>query len=341
MLTIDADAHVLESEHTWQYLDRADADYRPRIVRSETAVRGQNEWWLVDGRLWSKQTNVGRGTSTEAREMADVAARLRHMDALGIDVQVLYPTIFIRPLTQRPQVELALCKSYNRWLADIWVEGKQRLPWAAALPFRTMDAAVRELEWATQHGARAVFMRGLETDRSLSDPYFFPLFEAASALGVPICPHASIGSFLLHDYFRDDPGVALFKFPVFIGFHALLWDEIPKRFPDLRFGFIEVGAQWVPYLVHDLRRRAERRGRPLEENSLAANRIWVACQTNDDLPYVLQYAGPDSLVIGTDYGHADTSAEIEALRNLRCQGSLAPTVIDKILSDNPRALYGL
>jgi hypothetical protein len=67
----------------------------------------------------------------------------------------------------------------------------------------------------------------------------------------------------------------------------------------------------------------------------------VACQTNDDLPTVLRYAGPDSLVIGTDYGHADTSAEIEVMRNLRCQGSIEPAVIDKILCDNPRALYGL
>jgi uncharacterized protein len=341
MPTIDADAHVLETERTWEYMDRSKADYRPRIVRTETPFRGQNEWWLVDGQLRQKQTNVGQDASAEAREMADVAARLRHMDELGIDIQVLYPTIFIRPLTQRPQVELALCKSYNRWLADIWVEGKQRLPWAAALPLMTMDAAIRELEWATQHGACAVFMRGLEGDRPLSDPYFFPLFEAASALEVPICPHASNGSLLLHDYFQDDAGVALFKFPVFIGFHAILWDEIPKRFPKLRFGFIEVGAQWVPYLLHDLRRRAERRGRSLEDYSLRENRIWVACQTNDDLPYVLRYAGPDNLVIGTDYGHADTSTEIEVMRNLRRQGSVEPAVIDKILDDNPRALYGL
>jgi predicted TIM-barrel fold metal-dependent hydrolase len=71
------------------------------------------------------------------------------------------------------------------------------------------------------------------------------------------------------------------------------------------------------------------------------NRLYVACQTDDDLPYVLKYSGEDSIVIGSDYGHADTSSEIEALRNLKKKGELKPEVIDKILYDNPKALYNL
>ena len=34
----------------------------------------------------------------------------------------------------------------------------------------------------------------------------------------------------------------------------------------------------------------------------------------DDLPYVLPVAGDDNLIIGTDYGHSDSSSEIEALQ---------------------------
>ena len=50
------------------------------------------------------------------------------------------------------------------------------------------------------------------------------------------------------------------------------------------------------------------------QNIIRDNRVYVACQTDDDLPYVLKYSGEDNIVIGSDYGHADTSAEIEALR---------------------------
>lgn len=56
---------------------------------------------------------------------------------------------------------------------------------------------------------------------------------------------------------------------------------------------------------------------------------------------MLKYSGEDNNVIGSDYGHADTSSEIEALRNLKNKGELKPDVIDKILYDNPKALYNL
>ena len=32
MLTIDADAHVLETEHTWDFLDPDDRKHRPQLV---------------------------------------------------------------------------------------------------------------------------------------------------------------------------------------------------------------------------------------------------------------------------------------------------------------------
>jgi hypothetical protein len=49
------------------------------------------------------------------------------MDQLGVNIQVLYPTVFLMPITNRPDSELALCRSYNRWLADICRDGKERL----------------------------------------------------------------------------------------------------------------------------------------------------------------------------------------------------------------------
>jgi len=41
----------------------------------------------------------------ESRELRDPSARLKHMDELGVDVQVIFPTMFIIPLTARPEIE--------------------------------------------------------------------------------------------------------------------------------------------------------------------------------------------------------------------------------------------
>jgi len=116
---------------------------------------------------------------------------------------------------------------------------------------------------------------------------------------------------------------------------------LPEVFPTLRIGFLEASAQWLPYVLKDLRRRLAAQGRPLPENPLRDYRLYVSCQTDDDVPYVLQYAGEDNIVIGTDYGHSDQSTEIEALRNLRNHGGLEERAYRKITDDNARALYGL
>jgi predicted TIM-barrel fold metal-dependent hydrolase len=67
----------------------------------------------------------------------------------------------------------------------------------------------------------------------------------------------------------------------------------------------------------------------------------VACQTVDDLGYVVDRVGDDNLIIGTDYGHRDTTAEIDALRKLRDDGKVGEATATKILSTNPKRLYGL
>ena len=56
---------------------------------------------------------------------------------------------------------------------------------------------------------------------------------------------------------------------------------------------------------------------------------------------MLQYAGEDNLVIGTDYGHADTSSDLYAIKELQAREDLDPRVVQKIVDDNARALYGL
>src|ERR687891_419610 len=121
MKIIDADAHVVESERTWDFLDEADRPFAPRVVvfKDRSGPGSSDEFWKIGGRVFSKGRNIGHDTSRESREMENVKARLAHMDELDIQVQVLYPSLFLRALTVLPDVDAALCKSYNRWLADI------------------------------------------------------------------------------------------------------------------------------------------------------------------------------------------------------------------------------
>jgi predicted TIM-barrel fold metal-dependent hydrolase len=341
MLTIDADAHVIECETTWDYLEGEERRYRPVSVSLDMPTGKKRSFWFIGGRMIGGRENIGKDTSSEARELADIDARLKHMDEIGTAVQILYPTLFLRPVTDNPRIELALCRSYNRWLADIWSKAKERLRWAAQLPLMTMDKALDELRWARGHGACAVFMRGLETNHTLHDPYFFPLYEEASRLNMPIGIHSGIGNFAVNDALGGEP-FRVAKLMVIGGFHSMILNGIPERFPKLRIGAIEVAAQWVPYLVHDLNLRFPKlHNKEPMPDVMRGGRLFVACQTDDDLPYVLKYAGEDSLMIGSDYGHADNASELLALRRLKEKGEIDRAVIDKILFTNPARFYGL
>jgi predicted TIM-barrel fold metal-dependent hydrolase len=94
-------------------------------------------------------------------------------------------------------------------------------------------------------------------------------------------------------------------------------------------------------VLGDVEKRLTRKGRRLSDNPLTDNNIWVTVETTDDIPYIIDRVGDDNLVVGTDYGHTDTSAQIEALRLLKERDGLAADSVDKILGPNPTRLYAL
>ena len=357
MPTIDSDAHVVESERTWDFMDPADQKYRPLIVKPQGEQGGQ--YWYIDGKIRglvrvvmtaTEMANVaartGRDMSTpqETREMENVPARLRHMDELGIDKQVLYPTMFIEQIADKPEWEIAICRGYNRWLADIHAQGQGRLRWICVLPLLDMGAALEELDYCAQQGACGVFMRGIEGHRMITHPYFYPLYEKMSRLNLTVGVHVGNGNPYVIDLVSQYSGGGSFwkfRIPVIGACHSVMISEVPLLFPKLRFHWAEAAAQWIPYVVKDLRRRLGTAGKSFPENPLKEFRQYVTCQTDDDIDYILKYAGEDNLTIGTDYGHNDQSTEIEALRNLKSSGGLTERQYEKIIYDNPKELFAL
>jgi len=74
---------------------------------------------------------------------------------------------------------------------------------------------------------------------------------------------------------------------------------------------------------------------------LAKKRVWVTCEYEDHLPYLLQYTGEDNLIIGTDYGHTDPFANLRALNEFMDRPDLSDPVKKKIVRDNAQAFYDL
>jgi uncharacterized protein len=355
-MIVDADAHVVETEQTWSYMDGSDKKYRPQLFSS--ADNPNMQYWFCEGKsvgfrpptlteqelvALSKETGRELTTAAGARELRDVELRLAHMDKLGIDVQVLFNTMWIARVADKPEVEIALCASWNRWMADMWKAGKNRLRYSSVIPAMSVSEAVQQMRFSKEHGAVAVSLRPFEDDRHLVDPYFYPIYEEAIRLDLAIAVHIANGSPALMDQFKPRydrmGGFAQFRVPTVITCLSVMMSELPKVFPKLRWSFVEASAQWVPWVVKEATRRSGSKGFP--KLPFKDFNIYVTTETNDDFDFVLRYAGEDNVVIGTDYGHTDASSEVDAIDIFRANSEVTDPVKKKILDDNPRRLYGL
>ena len=207
----------------------------------------------------------------------------------------------------------------------------------------TLQEAIAEVKFAKMNGAVAVCMRPLEGERHLSDPYFYPLYQTANDLDLPIAVHIANGNPENADLYRLAPAgrFAQFRVPTVTACFDVIMSPLHEIFPKLRWGFIEASAQWVPWIYREAAIRYRASGRTFPENAFDQYNIFVTCQTNDDVPYIVRCCGEDRLVIGTDYGHTDPSSAVTALNEFQRMEGLDLAVKEKILSHNAKALYGL
>jgi predicted TIM-barrel fold metal-dependent hydrolase len=359
---IDADTHIDETDATWEYIAESDLAYKPTTTypANPDPKLPPARYWMIDGKRQIRfiRSDKDSGTTVESRELLDVNARLKHMDELGTDIQVIYPTLFLMEATDRPEINTAMRRSYNRWLGDRCDKSGGRLRWVCMPPLQNMDATVEELTWAKAHGACGVLKKGdREAGKYPADPYFEPLYAEAEKLDLPICLHTGSGipdfsparEFSHGQFMRT-------KAAVINGVLGLILHKIPAKFPKLRIGCIEAGSMWTPFVAYDLKRQAlKQQGResvgvlgvPLIEistNIFKDNRIYVTCQVDEDLPYILKTVGEDNLMVGSDYTHRDPSMELEFRKALQARadkGEIPQGAIQQILYDNPKAFYAL
>ena len=198
---------------------------------------------------------------------------------------------------------------------------------------------------AKEHGAVGIFFRGMEGDRTLDDPYFFPVYEEAAKLDLPICIHTGMGAPSIINLFSFERNFSFAQgriLPVF-AFRDLIANRIPEEFPGLRIGFIEASAGWVPFMLHILKRLLKSDWKhKTDEGLFEEYRMFVACEADEDVPYLVDYIGEDHILIGSDYGHQDPSFEPESDRPPSAAGKTFPQrVADKMLSDNAKRFYGI
>ena len=350
MAIIDSDAHVVEGPDIWTHVRPEDEAFRPLAVTADRQSHhayssGGADFWMIDGQLYGRGGQPSDQYAEGTRDLTNTAARIADMDRFGHDHQVIYPSLFLNLWCRSVDAERAAVRAYNSWMAEVCGATNGRLRFVAVPVVRDFDASKEEITRAKDRGACGIQLRGYEGDAALDNPDMEPFFALACDLDMPICIHighaspayASIKN--ARTGLRNVLGISM---PTLISFAALTLARIPEKFPQLRIGFIEAASEWVPFAVHRCRKMLKHYGLGDSTDSLFAdNRFFVTCEAQEDINAVAKVTGPDSILIGTDYGHADTATELEAPRLLRERDDLADDLVGRIVDANPRKFYAL
>jgi uncharacterized protein len=202
------DDHVVEHPSVWT--DRMSAarwgDRVPHVAESD-----DRQVWVIDGQataiteasalgaVLADPGAVPRRFDEIPRAATDPYARLRAMDAAGVDTSVLYPSVagaagqaFGR--VTDPELELACVRAYNDWLIDEWAAASPRFVPQCIVPLYPVEAAVAELERAAGRGHRGLVFPALpmflRDAPEVSDERFGPLWDACASLGLPVALHS-------------------------------------------------------------------------------------------------------------------------------------------------------
>jgi len=370
---MDCDSHVLEVPETWDYLQKNEEQFRPQIARFEEGsvirlgARAKNaglprtpSQLFFAGDTWTRFIPAHGAMSPHVNmydpgvlNLDDPGARIEALDALGIDVQVMFSTFYIGMELDNPLEEAALARAYNRWVSEHLAGYTDRLKWVLRPPLRLLERAFEELEYGANHGAAGIHLRGMEHDMYLCDPYFFPLYERAQDLDLPILVHngATI---------RMKPGIPIGNFVpqppalmhqivnLMCAFHAVLGSDITERFPRLRWGFLEGGAGFtLPVMQQNARRDMSIGVQPFLDpkmptpDDIERMNVYVTVQTDEDVPYLAKALGKENLILGTDFGHNDLGTEVGAHQTIRARHDVDPELASGIVDKNARRLLSV
>jgi uncharacterized protein len=332
LLVIDADGHVSDS---------------PAVLRKYLREEYRNRP-LMDGEAWDRRLG-----GTLGKDNDDPHVQLADLDAEGIDVQVIYPT-FLLNLSELKETHLAveLARAYNDWLADFCATDPRRLKGVAMVPLQDVEAAVREARRAvTELGHVGLFMPTNVRGQDIGKRQFWPFYEEAERLGVPLGIHGgTLAAQRMHG--RFDTFIAVhtvaFPFECMAALVGLVYAGVPETFPSLRIAALEASCGWVPFLLDRMDEEFEKRGAreaPLlkakPSEYLLNGQFYYAFELEEStLPYVIERIGAEKMLWASDYPHWDSEWP-NAARTFLARDDVSEADKRQILGDNPQRFYGL
>ncbi|HTU36666.1 MAG TPA: amidohydrolase family protein [Acidimicrobiales bacterium] len=378
--TIDVDQHLFESRTTWsEYIDPA---HRADALSISDDDAG---WpWLTwrGSRLTplevpfpERSADIGEDRLRRLRgERAPASfddlvpdsyrlagARLDLLDEFKIDAAVMFPNyglLWEQRLASDREAQRANARAYNRFVAGVCSDGRDRLYGVAHVLLHDPAWAVEEIKRIRAEGVRLAMIAPAPVDgKPLSHEDFDPVWAAFSDEGVAPVFHVSEFESPLHPAWRvgeQEDGEQLFD-SIFlylapaVALANLILNGVLERYPRLRVGVVELTASWVPHFLLHIDGASDfytaRHGEPFRRLAERPSTYFLRQVRVAALPYempnrLVPKVGGETFMIGSDWPHAEGVADPKAAAE-RAVAGLAEPARGNIMGANAAWLLGL
>jgi predicted TIM-barrel fold metal-dependent hydrolase len=333
----DADSHVMELPGTINpYID---PKFRARFVELAGAKAILPEWSAKIQALQDDpefragdEANLLLRKNYQALGAFRAEDRPRALDHFGFASQLVFTTACLSNfgLEQTGEVELAIetARAHNRMMTE-FCSVDRRLLATGYVPLIDRKRAPEIAREALALGAKALVIPSRHpVGFSPSHIELDPLWAVAQEAGVPILFHVGGEEKMARDYLENGlpfvkdfhGGDENFTSLTFMAIPLSLWqtlsalviDGVFDRFPNLKFGAIELGASWLPSLMHFLDSGVAAFGKEERLQKLSAKpseilrrQFRATPYPHEDTRWIIENSGEEMCLFSSDFPHVE------------------------------------
>ena len=273
-------------------------------------------------------------------EPYDPAAKLRDMDAAGIDVTVLTVNI-PGPELLTPELGVQGARICNDYLAELCARYPGRFVGLATLPLQDVPAAMAEYRRAIHGlGLRGIFLFSHVAGTPLDAAEFEPLYAEAERDRVPLVLHPTVPTWadVIKDYSMI-PMVGLMVDTSFAMLRLILSGTL-ERHPDLLLVHPHCGGV-LPYLMPRVEEQTEVKRRGREHIRKPPGEYYrnvyldIVSPSALAMEFAYRSSRPDRLLFGSDHPWVKIEAILEHFNRLE----IPEAEKAMILGENPCRLF--
>ena len=365
----DADAHVMELPGTLEsYVDPA---WRERVAAK--LKKKADDGWVQKARDLQRDPtfrdeaaeNLLLRKNYQAMGAFDSADRPRAVDLLGFASQLVFTTagLSLLPLEtgEDPAIAVEAARAHNRMMAD-YCSVDPRLLATAYISLADPSRVVEIAREAIALGCKGLMIPSAVGRRSASHSDFDPLWALAQDAGLPILFHVGGEKKIDTAYFENGgpqvldfhggaenfTSVSFMAIPLSVWqtLSVLVFDGVFDRFPNLKFGAIELGAGWLPSLMQFMDSGAaafakEERIQKLsaKPSDILKRQFFATPYPHENVGWIIENVGEDICLFSSDYPHVEGGRNPMKRFNESLEGT-SQTARRKFFRDNFITLMG-